>query len=729
MMQRSHLTLGLAVLVAALWSTQCNSLSDDCKKTLTCGDDAGAPRLNPVDCTWRFPDGGEWKDGPRRVNGRWEWPNGEPAPTFNCSGNGGGGSNGSDNCTNAASPASGEVRCDPLQCDTETKNCVQCLNDTHCANQADASAGPTLVCDTATHRCIECLVDRDCAGTGTPYCQLSDRNSSLNECVSCLRDADCSSSEVCDEPTGECTLRCSTPADCPDAKPICSIPSGTAEGVCVECLNDTTCSGGTPECNISTKECVPCVTNAPCGVLGRVCDTTANECVRCLADEHCQEEAATQRCDTIAHSCVECLENIDCTDVAESRCNPGTHTCETCTADEQCEPGAAKCRVADGQCVACIDDSQCPGARCDLTSGTCVECTSDTDCPLPDAARCDLTLNSPTRFQCVRCNATDANGFAECSGKTPGGLCRGVDGLCVNCLDNGGCVPSGPTLSRCNGAGNCAACAVDGDCDLFAGRRACRVNAINPGCVECVTDNHCSGNADGPRCKTTAGGGTGAINTCVECLSNADCTDPTKSFCDGDNKCVACVDNDECSHLANLTVCDTSGASGVCVQCTGLQRQACGANVCNSLTRTCTANGVGTATLCTPCVSDPHCEANARCVEESFPGVNDGLYFCVPLQASGVCPRGFAQPALGRATIDQTASVCLPETTCPAYNHYLGAQSCVSAADDAACGIAGVADGLCVTSTTGFVCTIPCDSGNDCIATALCDPTGAFCQP
>lgn len=723
-MQRSHLTLGLVGLVAALWSTQCNSLSDDCKKTLTCGNDAGAPRLNPRDCTWQFPDGGLWKDGPRLVDGKWEWPNGEPAPTFDCTPSGGsGGSGGSDNCTDGVepNPPEGAVLCDPLYCDIASDRCVECLTNAHCSSRTDAGANAGTVCDSASHRCVKCRNDGDCAGTGNPYCQQSPAGSLQNECVSCLQDSHCGTTEVCDEPTGECTLRCSaTENNCRGDKPVCNLQAG----VCVECLDNSTCSGGTSECKTETKECVQCVTPAPCSTLGRVCDVTANECVRCTADTHCQEEAATQYCDTVARNCVECLTSDQCLDVEESRCNPGTHTCESCTLNEQCE-GGGKCRLSDGECVACLVDADCTGVngRCEPTSGTCVECTANGDCLTADAARCDLAPNSTTRFQCVGCISN-----TECSGKPIGGLCRINGGVCVNCLDNAGCFPSGPTLSQCNGAGNCAVCEVDADCDLFTDRRACRVNLINPGCVECVNNGHCVGNPDGPRCKTVNGGGPAPINTCVECLANADCTNPAASFCEN-NVCVPCIENDECSHLTNLGVCDTSDGDGVCVQCTGLQRQACGANVCNSLTRVCTTNAAGSAGVCSPCVSDPHCAANARCVEEPFPGVSDGLYFCVPLQTGGVCSRGFAQPAVGTATIDQTASVCFPQTTCTAYNHYLGAQSCASAADDAACGIAGVADGLCVTSTTGFVCTIPCDSGNDCIATALCDPTGAFCQP
>ncbi len=716
-MQRSYLTLALA-LIAAIWSTQCNSLSEDCKKTLTCGD-AGAPRLNPRDCVWRFPDGGVWEDGPRKnEDGNWTWSDGSPAPTFQCSGGQGGSGGAPDRCTNP------EVRCDPLYCDTVSTNCVECLNNTHCASQPDAGASSPLVCDPASHRCIECLVDRDCTGrAGTPYCLPSAADPTLNKCVACIRDSQCGNAQVCDEPTGECTLRCTASEDdCPSEKPVCDIPTGATEGVCVECRNDSTCTVGTPQCNTVTRECVQCTDDTPCGPIGRVCDTDANQCVPCTTDTHC-EDVEAPRCKVATHACVECLEHTDCTNVAESRCNPGDNTCATCTQDDQCEPGT-RCRVTDGRCVQCVDDSHClPGEnnRCDTTAGACVECVQDSDCPAADAARCDVAVNSPTRFTCVGCNAADGN--SECSGKIPGGLCRGGDGLCVNCLENANCTQSGPGLSQCGAVGNCVACSDDDDCDLFTSppRRACRVAQINPGCVECVSDSHCVNNELEPRCKLNNGGGPAPINTCVQCLSNADCPNPAFSLC-SQNECVPCAVNGDCD-IAGLGVCDTSSGDGVCVQCTGDQRQACagGANVCNSTTRTCTTFAVGSATNpCATCVSDAHCSTSARCIQQTFAGTNVG-FFCFPLQSAGSCQtRGFGQLSSATTIEDDVAAVCLQrETTCPAFADYGELQACASEADDAACGVTGLADGSCVPRGAGFVCSINCEFVDDC-PTGIC---------
>ena len=354
------------------------------------------------------------------------------------------------------------------------------------------------------------------------------------------------------------------------------------------------------------------------------------------------------------------------------------------------------------------------------------------------AARCELAPG-PNQFTCVGCNAADGN--TECAGKTDGGLCRDSDDTCVDCLGNGDCFGRDrPGSSQCGPAGTCIACSDDDDCDLFTddpltddpALRACRVSDINPGCVECVNNNHCLGDPDGPRCKISTGGGPAPINTCVECITNDDCTNPAFSKCIN-NQCDPCgvgstndaTANAACSHLSGLGVCDLSQGDGVCVQCTGLQRQACGAgaNVCDSLNRTCTAFPVGIANICDPCVSDAHCSANGseRCALETFDGT-DVAYFCFPASNQGACSLTPFSGVTQVTSIDgANAQLCLlRQTTCTAFGHF-NARACTGNPD---CGVVDLDDGRCLTGT----CSIPCTSGIDCSGGQAIDCLGGICQ-
>ena len=157
-----------------------------------------------------------------------------------------------------------------------------------------------------------------------------------------------------------------------------------------------------------------------------------------------------------------------------------------------------------------------------------------------------------------------------------------------------------------------------------------------------------------------------------------------------------------------LGICDV----GTCVECTGPQRGACGTNVCNSRTRLCSNNLAGSATTCATCVSDAQCEPDARCVQQVFGGTVIGD-FCLPIPTGGSCNG--VRPFVGLVTVATLDSatptgVCtLRATTCPGLND--AAEPCDQDAD---CGAAGAADGLCVEFGGDNQCTTPCSSPNDC---------------
>lgn len=697
-MQRSYPLRWLALGIGLL-ATQClDSISDDCTKTLTCDEDT--PVLGP-DCRWRYPDGREWTEGPQydTATRLWRWPDGKETATQNivCNLIDAGVDSGTGADCRLGTP------CDlPRVCDQSSGECVECIDDSACSgNMPVGDAGAATVCDVVRHECVRCTSDENCSGD-TPICKTDIANSSNNECVECTGDTNCGGdAPVCDETTNECTTSCSTQAECAGSdKPVCNI----TKGVCVECENDSTCTGTKTQCNIPDNECVECVDDSPCAATGEVCDTSINSCVQCTSDVQCQNgpNAGTLPfCDTEDRVCVTCLDDTQCTSAANSRCNPVSHVCTGCTDDSQCE-GGQLCN--QGTCVECEDASQCTTGGepfCETVSGQCVECLDSSVCLEDDAAHCATEQGATTRFVCDGCLT---NG--DCAGKPGlGGLCRVADGLCVDCFGNAEC--SGDAeLSRCGAGGTCEVCSFDTDCDLFEGQPNCKVGE---GCVECVNNGDCTGNPDGAICKTVNTGaaeGPAPVDTCVECIGNTNCTAPGASLC-SDNECVACSADADCAHIPGANVCD----GGTCVQCTGPKRTACGTNVCDSLNKVCSTRVARSAALCDDCVSDDECSTTARCVEQPA-GAATG-YFCYPLQTADPCGTlGFAEISSAIPTIDSpSALLCLQrETTCPAFLNYQSGQDCDDEDDDDACG----PEGSCEVAPGGFGCTISCISTADC---------------
>ena len=75
------------------------------------------------------------------------------------------------------------------KCDTETKQCVECLENTHCDGNATAK-----ICHSTLNRCVECTAETaatSCTEEGKKLC------ASDNRCVECLTNVDCDKA-VCD---------------------------------------------------------------------------------------------------------------------------------------------------------------------------------------------------------------------------------------------------------------------------------------------------------------------------------------------------------------------------------------------------------------------------------------------------------------------------------------------------------------------------------------------------
>ena len=264
----------------------------------------------------------------------------------------------------------------------------------------------------------------------------------------------------------------------------------------------------------------------------------------------------------------------------------------------------------------------------------------------------------------------------------------------------------------------------------------------------------CGGDCGSQVCDETSG-------DCVDCLSEAQCEDPTP-FCGPDNTCVGCTEHGDCSNPANgqcnnetntCVPCDDSiqctedGAgvcdAGTCVQCSADDETACGDNVCDISEGTCTTTPAGMTGLCQECVSDRQCDDGQVCAPMTFMDSDVGNY-CLWRESSGepggpdgTCAPGFRPYVAGSEVTSvsgETVRVCgLAITTCAALNDYRVEDSCSTAFMNDPCGVPGVDDGLCrddpMSGSLGTRCTIPCLGNEDCRGlTCLTTESPAFCD-
>jgi hypothetical protein len=202
-------------------------------------------------------------------------------------------------------------------------------------------------------------------------------------------------------------------------------------------------------------------------------------------------------------------------------------------------------------------------------------------------------------------------------------------------------------------------------------------------------------------------------NECVQCLKNDHCVDPDASACDAaTNMCVSCTDDSGGSHLADTTVCDTSGGAGVCVRCTVDDESACGGNSCDPAVRNCTGSPIGQTGTCMPCKADSECIADHRCVPMEFQGTQLDDGFCLPKRdPTDGCLDPF-KTRITRSTLSglPSAIYCGVDesvTTCAAVLDHR--KSC---SISAGCGMNLLDDAQC--SSVDYKCTYPCSNDGDC---------------
>ena len=170
-------------------------------------------------------------------------------------------------------------------------------------------------------------------------------------------------------------------------------------------------------------------------------------------------------------------------------------SCGTETWSFDADAGAGSEAAAPG----CTNDTECTPStlHCDPASGQCVACVNDSQCTQPGLPRCDTALQ-----QCVQCGVT-----GDCP---PGDVCEPSSHTClVSCADGGVC-PAGTQCSQPRAV--CVGCGGNADCVNASTGPVC--DAASGLCVECTSDSQCS--SPKRRCNP-------ADDQCVQCLTNADC--------------------------------------------------------------------------------------------------------------------------------------------------------------------------------------------------------------
>jgi len=290
------------------------------------------------------------------------------------------------------------------------------------------------------------------------------------------------------------------------------------------------------------------------------------------------------------------------------------------------------------------------------------------------------------RGECVQCRAQ-----MDCAT----GFCDVAAGKCVECLGDDSCVD--PAASSCSSTGVCSACADNSQCAHIPGKNVCSAGA------------------------------------CVACAAHSDCPLQDLAQCSAQSSsCTACTDDAQCAHIPGKNVC----SAGACVQCTGTKAEACGAFVCDSMSKTCSTLTAGTADLCQPCVSDAHCKPGRLCVQEIVNGKMLGFAcFWKKGDAQNSAPancspdgRPYAR-ALNATSIDGvTADICtLKVSSCLALKQF-GNDICKGTDDMTTCGAVPGVDARCVSAETGFKCTMTCGGNEDCIFNCDTSPTPRTCN-
>jgi Cys-rich repeat protein len=267
-------------------------------------------------------------------------------------------------------------------------------------------------------------------------------------------------------------------------------------------------------------------------------------------------------------------------------------------------------------------------------------------------------------------------------------------------MNDGGMTNDGGVVTD----GGMVECTVDTDCNLQqvcdqTRGGMCRFPCFNGQCGPFGTcdpvENVCI------ECMQTADCDQGQVcnpNTleCVECATDADCTlDPNQNRCNEDGECVGCIADTDCPTGEECT----AQAGGVCVPPTNRG-------------------------LCDPCTTDDQCGGPADlCIGILGPqGIFDRSCAIDCAADPTVCPNGFACISVRNGEMQCRPSYEMQVPTCFATRNLGAACELDPQNVDPGCGIQGVQDARCESTTAGGPgqCVVWCADDADCANGTTC---------
>ncbi len=198
--------------------------------------------------------------------------------------------------------------------------------------------------------------------TPTRLCLLAALSLALTACPSEPSTEDGGTTEDSGSPDGSVPT-----TNCP-AGVVCPSDTCLTSGTCA-CLDNTHCSGATPQCDTATKLCVGCLENDHCSGATPQCDTTSKTCKPCTPSGGCGPH---QFCDID----FTCKQGCSGDDACRSGQCLGTRDCADCTSDLECSAGKL---CGTGTCgEACTQPGDCANGL-DCCNGRCVDKAQDID--------------------------------------------------------------------------------------------------------------------------------------------------------------------------------------------------------------------------------------------------------------------------------------------------------------------------------------------------------------
>jgi len=584
-------------------------------------------------------------------------------------------------------------------CDTAMMKCVtKKANGATCSSVLECQSNfcvDGVCCDSiCSGVCMSCAVS---GGQGTCLPVLSGQND--NTCQG--------ANQACDG-NGSCKKAIGQ---------SCAMATECTSNACVDgfCCN-TTCTGDCQACSIAKKGAGNQQGNGYCENVAAGTDPNNN----CMAEPvtscgnngfcdgmgQCQKFSTSTIC--AASSCLDadtlkgpnlCDGNGFCA-TGETECSPylcKTNACKTtcasnmdCIADAYCEMAVCVPKKADGQ--ACANAGQC-------ISGQCVDGVCCATAMCPDCQACNLSGNGT----CSPVPAGNKDGLCSTADKACDGLgvCKKINGQ--SCAASADCVTD-----------NC----VDGVC--------CNTACITP-CQACnvagnigICSNVPSGQDDGT-C-------TGAD---VACDGNGECKKELGQTCSSATECLVgkCVDgvccNTDCTETCKA--CNLPNSLGLC---TFVPENGKDPLTCNTSTVSCNGAGECVKSLGEGCTTDMECsskhcadgvccdvECGIDCQSCNVQG-SVGICTAVPEnQQDGACMNGKACNGSGKCMVE-IGKKCGVGTQC--LSGFCFNQVCCDAQCSGSCQACSIAAGATADGTCTALSNTPCDDGNACTTTDVC---------